>query len=190
MKSLCAGLLAVIVAAACTHAIQVEDPSGEEIPPPTPAPASVEALAPVGIERAFPGLSLRGMVAMAFPDDGSDRLYVAQKHGVIAVFPNDQAADWAATFLDITDRVSDRGSEEGLLGLAFDPGFAESGYLYVYYSASGPRRIVVSRFQAAGVGQASPTLTASTLSWRCRSPTAITTAGSWPSGLTPTSMQA
>ena len=149
MKSLCAGLLAVIVAAACTHAIQVEDPSGEEIPPPTPAAASVEALAPVGIERAFPGLSLRGMVAMTFPDDGSDRLFLAQKHGVIAVFPNDQAADRAATFLDITDRVNDRGSEEGLLGLAFDPGFAENGYLYVYYSASGPRRIVVSRFQAA-----------------------------------------
>ena len=149
MKSLCAGLLAVIVAAACTHAIQVEEPSGEETPPPPPAAAFAEALAPMGIERAFPRLTFRGMVAMAFPDDGSDRLFLAQKHGVITVFPNDQAADRAATFLDITDRVNDRGSEEGLLGLAFAPSFAESGYLYVYYSASGPRRIVVSRFQAA-----------------------------------------
>ena len=149
MKSLFAVILAALVAAVCTTSADVEDSFGEETPPPTPAAASVEALAPMEIERAFPGLSLRGMIAMAFPDDGRDRLYVAQKHGVIAVFPNDQAADRAATFLDITDRVSDRGTEEGLLGLAFDPGFAESGYLYVYYSASGPRRIVVSRFQAA-----------------------------------------
>ena len=47
-------------------------------------------------------------------------------------------------FLDIRDRVSNRGSEEGLLGLALDP--HEEGQFYVYYSAANPRRSVVSRF--------------------------------------------
>ena len=42
--------------------------------------------------------------------------------------------------------MNDRGREEGLLGLALDPDFESSGYFYVYYTASGPRRTVVSRF--------------------------------------------
>ena len=46
--------------------------------------------------------------------------------------------------LDITDRVSRRGSEEGLLGLALAPD--DDQHLYVYYSAADPRRSVVSRF--------------------------------------------
>ncbi len=46
--------------------------------------------------------------------------------------------------VDLRGRVSSRGSEEGLLGLALDP--EGDNYLYVYYSASGPRRSVISRF--------------------------------------------
>ena len=45
--------------------------------------------------------------------------------------------------MDIRDRVSRRGSEEGLLGLALHP--EDEGHLYVYYSAASPRRSVVSR---------------------------------------------
>ena len=54
-------------------------------------------------------------------------------------------------FLDIRDRVSNRGSEEGLLGLALDP--QSDGYFYVYYSAADPRRSVVSRFAYGSEGQ-------------------------------------
>ena len=45
--------------------------------------------------------------------------------------------------VDLRDRVSRRGSEEGLLGLALDPN--DERRLYVYYSAANPRRSVVSR---------------------------------------------
>ncbi len=62
------------------------------------------------------------------------------------VFPNEQAAPVAREFLDIRDRVSDRGNEEGLLGLALDPDFSSNGHFFVYYTASDPRRSVVSRF--------------------------------------------
>ena len=50
-------------------------------------------------------------------------------------------------FLDVTHRVSSRGSEEGLLGLALDPN--NQRHLYLHYSASDPRRSVVSRFTLA-----------------------------------------
>ena len=47
-------------------------------------------------------------------------------------------------FLDLRDRVSSRGSEEGLLGLVLDPN--DDRYIYLYYSAANPRRSVISRF--------------------------------------------
>ena len=99
---------------------------------------------------AFPNLTLNGMVALAYPDDGTERLYVALQPGRIMAFANERDVTSAAEFLDIRGRVSDRGNEEGLLGIAFDPDFAVNGYLYVYYSAANPRRSVVSRFYAGG----------------------------------------
>ena len=121
------------------------------IEPTTPAP-----LTELAVEPAFPALSLSRMVGMTYPPDGSDRLYVVLQPGRIVFFPNDREVDSAELFLDIRDRVNDRGEEEGLLGLAFDPQYADNGHLYVYYSASSPRRSVVSRFSASADGQADP----------------------------------
>jgi glucose/arabinose dehydrogenase len=55
--------------------------------------------------------------------------------------------------MDISDRVSRSGSEEGLLGFALAPDFATSRAFYVYYAARpGERRTVVSRFTANAAG--------------------------------------
>ena len=116
--------------------------------PLTPAP-----LTELAVEPAFPALSLSRMVGMAYPPGGADRLYVVLQPGRIVSFPNDPDIDTAELFLDIRDRVNDRGEEEGLLGLAFDPQYAANGHLYVYYSASGPRRSVISRFSASADGR-------------------------------------
>ena len=62
------------------------------------------------------------------------------------VFPNEENVISPIKFLDISDRVSDVGNEEGLLGLAFDPNYLTNGFFYIYYSASSPRRSVISRF--------------------------------------------
>ena len=50
----------------------------------------------------------------------------------------------ATTFLDIGDRVSRAGNEEGLLSIALDP--ADPDSLWVYYSVAAPRRSRLSRF--------------------------------------------
>jgi glucose/arabinose dehydrogenase len=101
------------------------------------------------IERVFPALSFDGMTDMAFPDDGSNRLFLTLQPGRIMVFHNDQSVSSAETFLDIREQVNDRGNEEGLLGLAFDPDYSNNDHFYVYYSATDPRRSVISRFNAS-----------------------------------------
>ena len=130
--------------------------------PPTATPASTVASAPllqsIDVEVAFPNLSFERMVFLTHSGDDTDRLFLLLQPGRIMVFPNQRDVPRAEVFLDIRDRVNDRGNEEGLLGLAFDPRFAENGYFYVYYSASNPRRSVLSRFSVDGeqANQANP----------------------------------
>ena len=115
----------------------------------TPVPVVARPLAPVALEPAFPRIELDRMVLLTYPDDGSGRLFVVLQPGRIMVFENDPGVESAETFLDIRERVNDSGNEEGLLGLAFDPAFAQNGHFYVNYTASGPRRTVVSRFSVS-----------------------------------------
>ena len=128
-------------------------PASSTLLPPSapPAPFPLEEM---DVERVFSSLSFARMTYLTHAGDGSGRLFLVLQPGRIMVFPNDPGAAGAATFLDIRDRVSDRGNEEGLLGLAFDPGHSENGYLYVYYSAAEPRRSVISRFSVAADGDA------------------------------------
>lgn len=86
----------------------------------------------VGLEFVTGGFTMP--VALASPDDGTGRLFVADLPGVIRVID----AGVNEPFLDITGRVVDLRTgydERGLLGLAFHPKFRENGRFFVYYSA-------------------------------------------------------
>ncbi|MGZ4903732.1 MAG: PQQ-dependent sugar dehydrogenase [Halobacteriota archaeon] len=100
------------------------------------------------VERAFPHLVFTNPVGIYNAGNGSNQLFVVEQTGIIKVFENNASVSTAATFLDISDRVSS-GGELGLLGLAFHPRFNENGYFYVYYTADNPLRSVVSRFSAS-----------------------------------------
>lgn len=101
---------------------------------------------PYQLEPAFPALTFERPVDLQHAGDGTNRLFVVEQPGVVRVFENDPAVEEAALFLDLRDRVL-YGGEQGLLGLAFHPDFAENGFFYVNYTADGPRRTVVSRFR-------------------------------------------
>ena len=76
------------------------------------------------------------------------RLLVTEQPGRILIFDPSQPENPPAVFMDLRDQVSDRGWEEGLLGIALSPDFAQTGHFYVHYSAANPRRSVISRFTA------------------------------------------
>ena len=134
MKILIPVMLTAVAVLAC---------SGECGPQPTDleqiAPGQVE---PIVLAPAFGGLTFERPVALVFPGDDASRALVVEQPGRILLLTG-EAETWSATeFLDITDRVNDRGNEEGLLGLALDPDFESNGLFYVYYTASSPRRSV------------------------------------------------
>lgn len=102
-----------------------------------------------GVVAAFPNLEFERPVDLQQPGDGTNRLFVLEQEGRILVFENDPSAASTVVFLDIRDRVSDAGNEEGLLGLAFHPDYETNGFFYVYYSVVGPRRTRLSRFEVS-----------------------------------------
>jgi glucose/arabinose dehydrogenase len=74
--------------------------------------------------------SIEDPVALAPTPDG--RILVADQQGKIFVIANGTRARKAA--LNITPIVCAGISERGLLGVAVDPAFATTGYVYVYYT--------------------------------------------------------
>jgi len=94
--------------------------------------------------NAFPNLSFVAPVYFAgLP--GSDQAVVVEQQGVIHRFDVDAQVSSTAVVLDISSQVLFAG-EQGLLGMAFHPDFVNNGFFYVHYSASNPRRSVISRF--------------------------------------------
>jgi glucose/arabinose dehydrogenase len=62
---------------------------------------------------------------------GDDRLFIVDQPGAIELV---SAGERLGTFLDVRDRVS-FGGEQGLLGLAFHPGYPADPRFYVHYTA-------------------------------------------------------
>lgn len=62
---------------------------------------------------------------------GDDRLFIVEQDGYIRILNTDGSS---SLFMDIDSKVKSSGSEQGLLGLAFDPNYAANGYFYVNYT--------------------------------------------------------
>ena len=65
--------------------------------------------------------------------DGSGRLFVLEQAGRIRIIKNGVLLP--TPFLDISDMTA-KGTEQGLLGLAFHPAFKTTGLFYVYWTLS------------------------------------------------------
>jgi glucose/arabinose dehydrogenase len=114
-------------------------------PPAMPDPAAVAlALEPVA-------QGLREPVGLASPLDGSGRLFALEKAGTIRLVGDGGVG---AIFLDITDRVGSGAYEQGLLGLAFHPAFADdgpgAGRFFVNYTDRAGDTVVAEYRLAAG----------------------------------------
>ncbi|HHW87097.1 MAG TPA: PQQ-dependent sugar dehydrogenase [Chloroflexi bacterium] len=100
---------------------------------PTPTPV-VEALAPAQVrlrlEPVYAGFELP--VFLTHAGDGSQRLFVVEKTGKIWVIVDGVVQP--TPFLDVSEKITTAGNEQGLLGLAFAPDFSESGHFFINYT--------------------------------------------------------
>lgn len=76
---------------------------------------------------------------------GDSRLFVVEQDGLIKIVDS-LGAVLPTPFLNIDPRVNSTGNEQGLLGMAFHPNYAENGYFFVYYTQNGGGNTRVSRF--------------------------------------------
>lgn len=87
------------------------------------------------------------------PDPTSDtRFYVVEQTGTIRLV-EDGETKLTPFFTAARNNFTDKNWEQGLLGLAFDPAYADNGFFYVNYTGKGGTTHI-SRFRAA-----SPTAT-------------------------------
>ena len=107
-------------------------PATEPAPEPSGAPPEVRATKVADFDAPL-ALAVRG---------GDDALYVAEKNGRVKALRNGRA-EHSPPVLDVSGLVS-RGSEQGLLGIAFSP---DGGHLYVNYTnVDGDTRVVEYAF--------------------------------------------
>ncbi len=78
--------------------------------------------------------------------DGSRRIFVVQQRGIIKVVQ--PGSTTATNFIDLTSKVSNSGSERGLLGLAFHPQFATNSFFFVNYTRLSDGATIIARYKA------------------------------------------
>jgi glucose/arabinose dehydrogenase len=96
-------------------------------PNPSPGPPPTLTLSTVASGLSSP-------LDLEQPNDGTGRFFVVEQGGRIRILQNGSVL--ATPFLDISSKVV-VDTEEGLLGVAFHPQFAQNGRYYVNYDRSG-----------------------------------------------------
>ncbi len=110
-----------------------------------------QAAAPVRLHQIISGLS--DPVYLTAPP-GDSRLFVVEKTGKILVVAHGHLL--SQPFLDISGELS-QGGEQGLLSMAFDPGYAGNGLFYVSFTnTAGDSRIVRYRVSPGDPDVADP----------------------------------
>ena len=121
----------------------------EENLPPGCSEAQLTA-ASVCVEKVWPSQAFERPVWFGVAPGNSHHRFVVEKPGRIMVFDTRHPEKPAVVFLDHQSRVREKGNEEGLLSIAFHPKFATNGRIFLYYTASSPRRSVLSEMSVEG----------------------------------------
>jgi len=75
---------------------------------------------------------------------GDDRLFVVEQPGRIRILQEGQLLE--QPFLDIVEKVTSRGNEQGLLSVAFHPAYKTNGQFFVNYTRQPDGATVIERY--------------------------------------------
>ena len=96
--------------------------------------ATAQPLPKIELRPVFPDLKGERPVWMSEAPDGSGRFFVVYQAGKILVVRKGSDGSEAKEFLNIEDRHPYFENEDGLLSIAFHPGFKTNGLFYIYYT--------------------------------------------------------
>jgi glucose/arabinose dehydrogenase len=159
-RRFCVAALAVLLGACNSNATptpptapaRTGSPTASSGANPAPSTGFDPARLTIRLDPVVDGLN--SPLAVVDADDGSGRLFVAERPGLIRIVKDGALAD--VPFLDITGRILS-GDERGLLGLAFAPDFPTDPRLFVNYTDLSGNTVVSSfTVPAATPDQADP----------------------------------
>src|SRR5450432_2369824 len=102
------------------------------------AVAFAQPLPKIELKPFFPNLQIDRPVWMSQAPDGSGRFFVIAQAGTIFVVKKGSDGGDAKEFLNIEDRRPYFDNEDGLMSIAFHPGFKTNGLFYIYYNQRNP----------------------------------------------------
>lgn len=111
------------------------------------APILARAQAQLGVQLVVPSQTIASPTTVKRHPTVPGALVCVEKRGQIRVFRN--GALEPTPFLDIRAKVSTDVIEQGLLGLAFDPLFAENRAFYLYYTEVGTYNARIVRYETS-----------------------------------------
>ncbi len=97
-----------------------------------------QSLPPITLERVLPKLADERPVWMSEAPDGSGRMFIVYQDGKILIVKKNSDGSDAKEFFNIVDRNPHFDNEDGLMSIAFHPGFTTNGLFYVYYNQKNP----------------------------------------------------
>lgn len=98
------------------------------------------------VDTLFRAPDIAFPTTLAFPDDGSGRLFFTQKNsGRVRLAQNDSLRSTPFVTVGVSTN-----SERGLLGVACHPQFADSPFVYIYYTRSSDQRNQIVRYEVSG----------------------------------------
>lgn len=127
-------------------------------------PAELPAATGYTTSNAIPfagggGMTFATPMCTTFPAGETNRLYVAQRAGMVQVVNNLSAPTPSqATFMDLGTYLTNQGTplpfadENGLLSMVFHPNYSQNGYFYLWFSITISNQLHqrLARFQATG----------------------------------------
>jgi glucose/arabinose dehydrogenase len=138
-----------------TATLQNPKPAATALPTAQPTQLAPKAVAGPVWKELVKGLPKP--VDLAEIPDGSGKLAIVEQAGMIKIIGKDGITA-PGLFLDIHNRVGSQGTEQGLLGLAFHPKYADNGFFFVNYTDLNGNT-VISRFTGAAKAEQVDTAT-------------------------------
>ncbi|MFQ3248877.1 MAG: glucose/arabinose dehydrogenase/mono/diheme cytochrome c family protein [Glaciecola sp.] len=107
-----------------------------------------------GLKNKLPGLTFAQPVLVKQAPNEDSTLYVLERGGIIKKISLVEELQ-SEVVIDVSDKMGDVEIENGALGFAFNPGFENKPYLYLYYTDTRPQGFQYNRLSRFDMSKSS-----------------------------------